>query len=78
LSLFFIDEVAKYRDYDNPEDMRGEYARIFEEEYNQYLNEVLSLEGLNENDTAYNKYLKNIATKKHMRDIFPKIKRKNL
>jgi type III restriction enzyme len=34
LSLFFIDEVAKYRKYDadrNP--VRGEYARIFEEEY---------------------------------------------
>jgi type III restriction enzyme len=34
LSLFFIDEVAKYRQYDddgNPE--KGEYARIFEEEY---------------------------------------------
>ncbi|GAB1354163.1 DEAD/DEAH box helicase family protein [Erysipelotrichia bacterium] len=32
LSLFFIDEVAKYRDYSQP-DEKGEYARIFEEEY---------------------------------------------
>ncbi|MCE8039761.1 DEAD/DEAH box helicase family protein [Halomonas sp. MCCC 1A11062] len=34
LSLFFIDEVAKYRSYDadgNP--AKGDYARIFEEEY---------------------------------------------
>ncbi len=34
LSLFFIDEVAKYRQYDgegNP--IKGEYAAIFEEEY---------------------------------------------
>lgn len=34
LSLFFIDEVAKYRQYDadgNP--VKGVYARIFEEEY---------------------------------------------
>jgi type III restriction enzyme len=34
LSLFFIDEVAKYRSYDadgNP--VKGDYARIFEEEY---------------------------------------------
>ncbi|MBE7488459.1 MAG: hypothetical protein DIKNOCCD_02152 [bacterium] len=31
LTLFFIDEVAKYRQYD--EDGKGEYARIFEEEY---------------------------------------------
>ena len=32
LSLFFIDEVVKYRDYNQP-DTKGEYARIFEEEY---------------------------------------------
>ena len=32
LSLFFIDEVAKYRDYD-AEDEKGDYARWFEEEY---------------------------------------------
>lgn len=32
LSLFFIDEVAKYRDY-GKEDKKGLYARIFEEEY---------------------------------------------
>ncbi|MGI9278416.1 MAG: type III restriction-modification system endonuclease [Endozoicomonas sp.] len=43
LTLFFIDEVAKYRDYDQP-DTKGEYARIFEEEYNLYLNEVLQLD----------------------------------
>ena len=34
LSLFFIDEVAKYRVYDKKDNQdRGEYARIFEEEY---------------------------------------------
>src|SRR5699024_6805860 len=35
LSLFFIDEVAKYRLYDGDSDdgRNGEYARIFEEEY---------------------------------------------
>jgi len=32
LSLFFIDEVVKYRDYDQT-DEKGDYARIFEEEY---------------------------------------------
>lgn len=40
LSLFFIDEVAKYRQYDsagNPQN--GEYARIFEEEYDLAVNE---------------------------------------
>lgn len=37
LSLFFIDEVSKYRDYDR-EDQKGLYARMFEEEYERVLN----------------------------------------
>ncbi len=57
LSLFFIDEVVKYRDY-SQDDEQGEYARIFEEEYDNALNEILTLE-----DTAYNKYLRGIQTK---------------
>ena len=36
LSLFFIDEVAKYRDYD-AEDEKGDYAKWFEEEYNKLI-----------------------------------------
>jgi type III restriction enzyme len=32
LSLFFIDRVSNYRDYDDP-DNKGKYARMFEEEY---------------------------------------------
>ncbi|MBI5837658.1 MAG: DEAD/DEAH box helicase family protein [Candidatus Eisenbacteria bacterium] len=39
LSLFFIDEVARYRQYDgdgNP--VKGEYARLFEEEYRRLAN----------------------------------------
>ncbi|MCA0200157.1 MAG: DEAD/DEAH box helicase family protein [Proteobacteria bacterium] len=58
LTLFFIDEVAKYRDY-AAADEKGEYARIFEEEYTQYLNEMLDLD-----ETAYVKYLKGIAADK--------------
>jgi type III restriction enzyme len=57
LTLFFIDEVAKYRSYDDSGERPGEYAQIFEEEYNLQLNEVLTLE-----DSAYNRYLKGIAT----------------
>lgn len=40
LSLFFIDEVAKYRIYDDDggEDL-GEYGRIFEEEYARAIDE---------------------------------------
>jgi len=33
LSLFFIDEVAKYKFYDESGEQRGEYAHVFEEEY---------------------------------------------
>lgn len=56
LSLFFIDEVVKYRDYDAP-DTKGEYARMFEEEYDAYLEEYLELE-----ETSYSQYLKGIKT----------------
>ncbi len=35
LSLFFIDEVAKYRRYADGTPEKGDYARIFEEEYRQ-------------------------------------------
>jgi type III restriction enzyme len=58
LTLFFIDEVAKYRDYSAP-DEKGEYARVFEEEYRQHLNEVLDLF-----DTPYTAYLQGIPTEK--------------
>ena len=55
LTLFFIDEVAKYRSYDGAEERPGEYAQIFEEEYNSHVNEVLTLQ-----DSGYNAYLKRI------------------
>lgn len=38
LSLFFIDEVAKYRVYDNEESNKGEYAKMFEECYEELIN----------------------------------------
>ena len=58
LTLYFIDEVVKYRDYSQP-DEKGEYARIFEEEYQLYLSEVLELD-----ETPYVKYLKGISADK--------------
>jgi len=57
LSLFFIDEVAKYRSYTDAGEQAGEYAKAFEEEYTAQLNKVLTLE-----DTPYNRYLKGIET----------------
>ena len=59
LSLFFIDSVAKYRRYEGGATLLGEYAQMFEEEYNQQLNEVLTLD-----DTPYNRYLQGIVAAK--------------
>lgn len=72
LTLFFIDEVAKYRDYKQP-DEKGEYARIFEEEYRLYLNEVLDLV-----ETPYIRYLKEIPVEKTHSGYFSIDKNKRL
>ena len=40
LTLFFIDEVAKYRVYSDAGEEGGEYAKMFEEEYKHALNEL--------------------------------------
>ena len=57
LSLFFIDTVAKYRDYER-EDEKGEYARVFEAEYQALKTEYLSELALE--SPAYHKYLQGI------------------
>ena len=62
LSLFFIDEVAKYRDYDQPDD-KGEYARIFEEEYNLQVNELLHYTLPVQNE-RYREYLESISAER--------------
>lgn len=66
LSLFFIDEVAKYRQYgEDGEEILGEYGRIFEEEYTAALNERLTLF-----PTAYQAYLRGIVTAQTHRGYF--------
>lgn len=66
LSLFFIDEVAKYRQYgDDGEEILGQYGRIFEEEYNDALNERLTLF-----PSAYQEYLRGIKTSETHRGYF--------
>ena len=74
LSLFFIDEVAKYRDY-SQDDEKGEYARIFEEEYqaarDAYLHELAF-----DND-AYREYLRNISAESTHNGYFSIDKRKS-
>ena len=60
LSLFFIDEVAKYKVYDeNKKAHNGEYAKIFEEEYNNIYNEYYNFL-----DEDYKKYLDSLRDKK--------------
>jgi type III restriction enzyme len=55
LSLFFIDSVEKYRKYDaSGEALLGEYAKIFEEEYNKVRNDFLDLF-----QKDYSEYLRN-------------------
>ena len=57
LSLFFIDEVANYKSYDDQgEVVKGDLWNIFEKEYNYYLNEHLSLF-----DDDYQRYLKRFS-----------------
>lgn len=58
LSLFFIDEVAKYRQYDeNGNEVLGEYGQMFEQEYISVLNDYTTLL-----DTPYQRYLKSICS----------------
>ena len=58
LSLFFIDEVAKYRQYDeNGDELLGEYGEMFEQEYTSILNDNLTMF-----DTDYQKYLRNTCS----------------
>ena len=59
LSLFFIDEVAKYKQYDEGgQPINGEYADIFEEEYNEA---VRSLQLEFGNNDEYMRYLDSIT-----------------
>ena len=52
LSLFFIDKVVKFKDY-SAEDLRGEYCKMFDEEYESVLKEQFALI----EDEDYKKYL---------------------
>jgi type III restriction enzyme len=62
LSLFFIDEVAKYRDYDR-EDTRGEYARMFEEEYEAVLADYLGQLDLDDAAARFRKHVEAIPVR---------------
>lgn len=58
LSLFFIDEVSKYRQYDEDgNELLGEYGQMFEQEYTNVLNEYTKVF-----DTPYQRYLKSTCS----------------
>ena len=63
LSLFFIDEVANYREYDAAgQPVNGKYARMFEEEYEDIVGNLQ----LSIGEDEYIKYLNSIkASKTH-------------
>ncbi|MCK1202988.1 DEAD/DEAH box helicase, partial [Streptococcus uberis] len=58
LSLFFIDEVAKYKVYDEQNNaLNGEYAQIFEEEYHKIYRDYLE----QSKGKRYHAYLEKVA-----------------
>ena len=62
LSLFFIDEVAKYRDYDR-EDTLGEYACVFEEEYEAVLADFLGQLDIDDAAERYRRHVEAIPVR---------------
>lgn len=73
LSLFFIDEVAKYRAYDDSgREINGDYGTIFEEEYNRIVSDYILVI-----DDPYSNYLKGIETNKTHNGYFSIDKKSN-
>ncbi|GAA4266187.1 DEAD/DEAH box helicase family protein [Frondihabitans peucedani] len=62
LSLFFIDEVGRYRDYER-EDTLGDYARVFEEEYGAVLTDYLGELDLDEAAERYRDHVRAIPVR---------------
>jgi type III restriction enzyme len=76
LSLFFIDEVAKYRDYQRA-DTNGEYARVFVEEYQELLTEELSQLAFDQATKEHRRYLEGIPLEKTHQGYFSIDKKTN-
>ncbi|OGQ86359.1 MAG: restriction endonuclease subunit R [Deltaproteobacteria bacterium RIFOXYD12_FULL_56_24] len=72
LSLFFIDEVAKYRRYGEGGELPGEYAQMFEEEYKNVLNDLPLLL-----DVPYREYLNGIKVERTHNGYFSIDKKSN-
>jgi type III restriction enzyme len=56
LSLFFVDEVAKYKYYDEAGEQKGEYAKVFEQEYKHAVDQYFEQLPFGE-DADYREYL---------------------
>ena len=73
LSLFFIDEVAKYKSYDEDgNEVKGVFQKIFEEEYARLLNDEFHLW-----DEDYNEYLRQFTPQEVHRGYFSIDKKTN-
>lgn len=73
LSLFFIDEVAKYKSYDEDgNEQKGVFQDIFEEEYARLVNEELQIW-----DEEYNEYLRRFTPREVHRGYFSIDKKTN-
>ena len=73
LSLFFIDEVAKYKSYDEGEnEVRGVFQKIFEEEYARLVSEEFHIW-----DEDYNEYLRRFVPQEVHRGYFSIDKKTN-
>jgi len=73
LSLFFIDEVAHYRQYDeNGNEVLGNFGQMFEREYIEVLNSYIDSE-----ETPYIKYLKSIDVRDTHKGYFSIDKKTN-
>ncbi len=73
LSLFFIDEVAKYKSYDEEgNEVKGIFQKMFEEEYSRLVNNEFHIW-----DEEYNEYLRRFIPKDVHRGYFSIDKKTN-
>lgn len=73
LSLFFIDEVAKYKSYDDEgNEVKGVFQKIFEEEYSRLVNNEFHIF-----DENYNEYLRRFTPQEVHRGYFSIDKKTN-
>ena len=73
LSLFFIDEVAKYKSYDEAgNEVKGVFQKIFEEEYARLVSEEFHIW-----DEDYNEYLRRFTPQEVHRGYFSIDKKTN-